>query len=238
MNRDISISDIAVGTLVLAAFIISGLFITSYIRDSISDSNQMFIRALKTDSQEEFDYYLSTNAGDTLAYGTLDAVDPVTWEDLDDSYLYVQRIKEVYTRHTREVTKKDSNGKEYTEEETYYSWDEVDREDKKSSMMFMGHEFSSENAIRFIPMYISTKEEVFSDTRYKYYGVPKSFNCTLLCTLDGGINVKTFYKDKDIEGVLKSEIDDANVIVIIFWFFWAFLFILIIVMCKREGVIP
>jgi hypothetical protein len=79
-------------------------------------------------------------------YGDLVAVDTVTYPEIDGEYMYVEKVKEKYTKHTRTVTKyKTVNGKRksYTTTETYWTWDRVGSEDKKcNEVTFCGITFN------------------------------------------------------------------------------------------------
>lgn len=67
------------------------------------DRNEVYNKAVKIDSQEMFSYGMRTNVGNAFIYGTLQAVDPVSYPEIDGSYMYVEKIKKLYTMHTHTV---------------------------------------------------------------------------------------------------------------------------------------
>lgn len=66
-------------------------------------------------------------------YGTLEALDPVSYPEIDGSYMYVEKIKKLYTMHTRTVAHMDANGNTTYTIETYWSWDYAGEESKAAS---------------------------------------------------------------------------------------------------------
>ena len=56
--------------------------------------------------------------------------------------MYLKKVKEQYTMHTREVTTTDTKGKKHTKIETYYTWDKVATIKKESTKVtFLGLEY-------------------------------------------------------------------------------------------------
>ena len=50
-----------------------------------------------------FQYGMDTNVGNAFVYGDLKAVDTVTYPEISGEYMYVEKVKERYTKHTRRV---------------------------------------------------------------------------------------------------------------------------------------
>lgn len=46
---------------------------------------------------------MRTNAGNAFVYGDLKAVDTVTYPEIGGEYIYIEKVKERYTMHTRQV---------------------------------------------------------------------------------------------------------------------------------------
>lgn len=93
---------------------------------------------------------MDTNVGNAFVYGDLKAVDTVTYPEISGEYMYVEKVKEKYTRHTRKV--RHSNGKTtwYTTE-TYWTWDRVGSEDIKcKEVSFCGVNFVSNKMIYMV----------------------------------------------------------------------------------------
>ena len=92
------------------------------------DKNEIYNKAVKIDSQEMFQYGMDTNIGNAFVYGELKAIDTVTYTEIGGEYMYVKKVKEKYTMHTRQVAHtRTVNGKTetyYTTEE-YWTWDKI-----------------------------------------------------------------------------------------------------------------
>ena len=97
------------------------------------DQNEKYNKAVKIETQDLFEYGMRTNIGNAFVYGDLLAVDTVTYPEIGGSYMYVEKVKERYTMHTRQVAHtRTVNGKTqtYYTTETYWTWDRVGSEDK------------------------------------------------------------------------------------------------------------
>ena len=138
--------------------------------------------------------------GNAFVYGDLKAVDTVTYEDIGGEYMYVEKVKERYTKHTRTVTKyRTVNGKRqaYTTTETYWSWDVVDRDSKKcEDVAFLGVVFDSDKIRIPGDRHIDTISGGYH-IRYKYYGVDAEHVGTIFTDLrDDTISDRTpFYRN-------------------------------------------
>ena len=128
----LSISIIAIG-------LILGIIISGKLSDRAKDKNSIYNKATHIESKELFEYAIRTNIGNAFVYGDLISLDPVTYDEIDGEYMYLKKVKEQYTMHTRTVTTKDSKGKTKTKIETYYTWDEVAAIKKESTKVtFLG----------------------------------------------------------------------------------------------------
>lgn len=90
-------------------------------------------KAIKIESQELFEYGMRTNAGNAFVYGDLKAVDTVTYPEIGGEYIYIEKVKERYTMHTRQVAHTTTmNGKTHTyyTTETYWTWDYAGSEER------------------------------------------------------------------------------------------------------------
>jgi len=187
------------------------------------DRNEKYNKAVKIESTYLFQYGMDTNVGNAFVYGDLKAVDTVTYPEIGGKYMYVEKVKEKYTQHTRTVTKtRTVNGKTetYTETETYWTWDEIDREDKRcKEITFCEIVFNSNKINLPYTDYIDTIKESYY-IRYKYYGVRTEFTGTIFtCLKDKTISDNTrFYNDMNIEETIKYVQSSGGEIV--FWIFW------------------
>lgn len=166
---------------------------------------------------------MDTNVGNAFVYGDLVAVDTVTFPEIGGEYMYVVKIKEEHTKHTRTVTYTDSNGNKKKKKETYWTWDEVNREEKMSRKVnFCGIEFNIEKIDIPEEEYIETIKES-SKIRYKYYGVSTNYTGTVFTDLrnqtipDG----TKFYEGKNIEETVEYLQSGGGII--LFWIAWVLL---------------
>lgn len=218
---EITKREILASISIIAIMLLIGVLIAGKISEYELDQNEKYNKAIKIDTQELFEYGMRTNVGNAFVYGDLKAVDTVTYPELDDSYMYVEKVKERYTKHTRTVSDYDDDGHKIGEhEEEYWTWDRVDSEHLKcGEISFLGHTFSSDKIIIPGEHYIATIKES-SKIRYKYYGVDTSFVGTIFTTLkDRTISNSTqFYENKSIEETVKHLESGSSVT--IFWIFW------------------
>lgn len=224
-KREIIASIAIVAILLIIGFIISGK-----ITDSENDKNSEYQKAVHITDSELFQYGMETNVGNAFVYGEIEPIDTVTFEEIGGQYLYVEKIKERYERHEREVTKKDKNGKEYKVKEEYYEWDTENWESNHvEEIQFCGIVFSYGKINLPGKKYIDTirgdrewswKSGEFVKVRYKYYGVSTNHTGTIYTRLsDNTISDNSpFYEDYTIEQTLERCTSGGGNI--IFWIAW------------------
>lgn len=211
---------------IVAIMLLIGVLIADKISDYKLDQNEKYTKAIKIETQELFEYGVRTNAGNAFVYGDLEAVDTVTYPELGGNYMYVEKVKERYTKHTRRVAHtKTVNGKTktYYTTETYWTWDRVGSEEKLcKELSFLGHIFSSEKIDLPGAEYIDTIKES-SHVRYKYYGTGLKFTGTIFAELrDETIpNNTPFYENQSIEETKKRL--ESRFGAVIFWIGWVVL---------------
>ena len=218
--------EILLSIAIIAVLLALGLWISDGITESQMDRNMVYDQALRVDSTDIFEYGMRTNVGNAFVYGDLKAVDTVSFPEINGEYMTVRKIKERYTKHTRTVTKtRTVNGKTqtYTEIETYWTWDEIDRETLRNERItFLGVEF--ERGKIDIPglRYLDTIKES-SKIRYQYYGTGTEFVGTIYTDLrDNTISDGSyFYENRTIDQTIKHL--KVPVGTIGFWIFWVFL---------------
>lgn len=109
-KREILASISIIAVLLLIGFIISGK-----ISVHLMDKNEKYNKAVKIKERNLFEYGMRTDIGNAFIYGDLEAVDTVTYPEIGGKYMYVQKVEEHYTRHTRKVAHtKTVNGKSHT----------------------------------------------------------------------------------------------------------------------------
>lgn len=217
---EITKREILASISIISVMLLIGVLISSKISEHQLDANEVYNKAVKIDNTDLFQYGMDTNVGNAFVYGDLVAVDTVTYPEIGGEYMYVEKVKEKYTKHTRTVTYKDSNGKTHTKKETYWTWDRVSSEDKRcDKISFCGITFDSNKIDLPNTDYIDTIKES-SHIRYKYYGVGTNYTGTIFTDLRNQTisdNTK-FYKDKNIEETVKQLESGGGVV--LFWIFW------------------
>lgn len=211
---------------IIAVMLLIGVLISSKISEHQMDKNEMYNKAVKIEDGELFQYGMDTNVGNAFVYGDLEAVDTVTYPEIGGEYMYVEKIKERYTMHTRQVAHtRTVNGKTktYYTTETYWTWDYAGSEDKTcKEISFLGHTFSSNKINLPSEEYIDTIYES-SHIRYKYYGVSTKHTGTIFTDLrDKTISDNTrFYKNMTIDETVERLESGGGLI--IFWIVWIIL---------------
>lgn len=217
---EITKREILASISIIAVMLLLGVLISSKISEYQLDANEIYNKAVKIDNTDLFQYGMDTNVGNAFVYGDLIAVDTVTYPEIGGEYMYIEKVKEKYTKHTRIVTYKDSNGKTHTRKETYWTWDRVSSEDKRcDKISFCGITFDSNKIDLPNTDYIDTIKES-SHFRYKYYGVGTNYTGTIFTDLrDQTILDNTqFYINKNIEETVKKLESGGRVV--LFWIFW------------------
>lgn len=227
-NFEITKREILASISIIAVMILFGILISSKISEHQMDKNEVYNKAVKIESQEMFQYGMDTNVGNAFVYGDLKAVDTVTYPEIGGEYMYVEKVKERYTKHTRRVAHtRTVNGKSktYYTTETYWTWDRVGSEDIKcKEVSFCGVNFTSNKIDLPGTDYIDTIKKS-SHVRCKYYGVGTEYKGTIFTDLrDKTISDNTnFYKNMSIEEAVKHLKSGGGEI--IFWVFWIILII-------------
>lgn len=223
---EITKREILASISIIAVMILIGVLISGKISEHQMDKNEIYNKAAKIESTDLFQYGMDTNVGNAFVYGDLEAVDTVTYPEIGGEYMYVKKVEEKYTMHTRQVAHTQKvKGKTHTyyTTETYWTWDRVGSEDIKcDEVSFCGVTFNSNKINLPSTDYIDTIKES-SHIRYKYYGIYTKYTGTIFTELrDKTISDKTdFYNNLNIEETVESLESGGGEI--IFWIFWILL---------------
>lgn len=220
---EITLREIIASISIVAVMLLIGFVIAGKIEAHQMDKNAEYYKAVHITDSEMFRYGMDTNLGNAFVYGNLQAVDPVTYPEIGGAYLYVEKVKERYTMHTRTVTTT-VNGKTHTRIETYWTWDRVgSKEIHSSNLRFLEIEFPYGKINIPDTDYIQTIKESGS-IRYKYYGCSTEYTGTIYTFLkDSTIkDGSEFYVNTDIENALKQKTSGIGL-----WLFWIFWIVLI-----------
>lgn len=235
MYRDIKITkrEIIASISIIAIMLIIGVAISQKITQVHVDEMSEYNKALHINTQNVFEHAMNTNIGNSLVCGDIKAKDTVSYSDVEGEYSFIERVKERYTMHIRTVTKtRTVNGKTqtYTDTETYWTWDEIGRDEKKCSGFFLlGNEFGYSQILnpKSFSYHIDTKKES-SDIRYVYNGSPTEFKGTVYCNLKkGSLSKISYYNNMNIEQVLDEL--DKDTWNIVFWIIWILLIVIAVI---------
>lgn len=224
MGEIITRREVIASFVIIAFMMIVGFFISDNITDWQNEQNAKYQKAIHIENDKDmFQYGMDTNIGNAFVYGELKAVEPVTYDEIDGEYMYVKKVKERYTMHTRRVAHTRKVGKTtqtYYTTETYWTWDWAGSDDKKcKNINFCGVTFDS-NKIDMPSQHLIDTIKESSHIRYKYYGVSTSHTGTIFTRLaDESISDNTkFYENESIDDVLKDKTTGGwN---ILFWTVW------------------
>lgn len=219
---EITKREILVSISIVAVMIAVGFLISGKISEHEMDKNEKYNKAVKINSQELFRHGMDTSVRDAFVYGELKAVDTVTYPELGGEYMYVKKVKEIYTQHTRTVTTVDGNGRTHTTTQTYWSWDAVSSEDIKcKEITFCGVKFPSNKVALPSKKYINTVNESYY-VRYNYYGIGTSYTGTIYTKLMNGTisDNSRFFENSNIEETISYLETESKGGVILFWIFW------------------
>lgn len=220
---EITKREIIASICIIAVMILFGVLISEKISEHQMDKNEVYNKAVKIESTDLFQYGMDTNVGNAFVYGDLVAIDTVTYPEIGGEYMYVEKVKERYTRHTRTKTYTDSNGKTKTKTEVYWTWDRVGSEDKLcDEVSFCNVTFDTNKIDIPYADYIDTIKESLH-VRYKYYGVGTNHTGTIFTELkDKTIKDNTsFYGNMTIDETV--EYLESGIGIYIFWIFWILL---------------
>ena len=141
--------EVLFSVIIVLVMLMLGLLIGNKISEGIAQEAERYMTATVIEDEQQFRYGMDTNFGNALVYGEIMTNSPVTYDEIGNGYIYIQKVKEHYTRHTRTVTKTDSNGKTHTETEVYYTWDRVWSDSRQTDTInFCGSDFPDRKSTR------------------------------------------------------------------------------------------
>ena len=224
---EITKREILASISIIAVMILFGVLISGKISEHQMDENEVYNKAVKIDNTDLFQYGMNTNIGNAFVYGDLEAVDTVTYPEIGGEYMYVEKIKERYTKHTKTVYEYDDEGNcTGSHEEEYWTWDEIDCDELFcDKVKFLGVEFDYGQIYKPYQSYIETiYDDYDGDIRYVYYGSGTKYTGTIYAELrDKTISNTNFYVDMNIEETIDYLESEGGEI--LFWISWIILII-------------
>lgn len=230
-NYEITKREVIVAIAVTLMLIGIGFLIGGVITDVVTEANENYYKALHIENDvDTFKYSLNTNVGYALCEGVASATEPVSIPEIQGEYFYIKKVKEEYTRHTRQVAHHytDSKGHSHTyyTTEVYYTWDYRNSWSWQSPQTnFLGVTFDNYkfNLASYNYQYDIQKES--SSIRYVYYVVPKEVYGTLFTNIvDNDITEPNFSRST-IEEIIADKEKSADFWVTVFWVAWVLIII-------------
>ena len=188
--------EVLFSVIIVLVMIFIGIFVSDAILQGAVSKSESYRTATVIENTDQFYYGMDTNFGNVLVYGDVSSNSSVTYDEIGGGFIYIEKNKEEYTRHTRTVTKTDSNGKKRTETEVYYTWDHVwsDRRHVEE-ITFHGRTFPYESIelpaerLNLDSVGVDNRMNyiyVGSDDRYYYNVVPMPMTGTIYTSLQNG----------------------------------------------------
>lgn len=215
---------------ITALLITIGFFVSDRILESATDKEKIYKTAIEVKTKEDFDYILRTEQGAFITESEVKAVKPVSFPNFKGEYTFIEKVKEVYTMHTRQVPIYDSKGKiTGYRTEIYWTWDYAGSEKKTSDKLRIHGKCCDVKAFNLIR---SVRKGGYqyesSDTRYYYRVIPKKFIASFIASAtDKGIQ-PLFGKhvslhEKNMDELMEYGKSSAKRAEILFWLIWSIL---------------
>lgn len=218
---EITPREILASITIIAVMIVVGMVIGNNIDNHILDQNEEYNRAIKIKHDDVFQYGMETNVGNAFVYGKLQPVDTVTYREIGGKYYYIEKIKERYTRHEKEVTETDRKGRKHTRIKVWYSWDKVSSDDKTcKNIIFAGKKFKSDKISFIDDSYIRTIYK-WSKVRYKYYGMKaKPIKGTVYTKLKNNTISECKLHRSGLKSTVEQYKEESGSAKFLFWIAW------------------
>lgn len=218
---EITKREIIASISIICFMLLIGLWIHNLINQHVTDKNEMYNKAIHIESKDLFEYSMNTNVGNAFIYGDMVALKPVSYDEIDGEYMYLKKVKERYTQHTRIVSYKCGKSTCHRTEH-YWTWDVVKRDYKMvDKVNFLDHEFNFNQFATPNTTHIKTIK-TSPRVRYKYYGVPTELTGTIFANLkdgDIGENVK-LHENLDSQATYEYLLHSGKYGLIAFWIIW------------------
>lgn len=215
---------------ITALLITIGFFVSDRILESATDKEKIYKTAIEVKTKEDFDYILRTEQGAFITESEVKAVKPVSFPNFKGEYTFIEKVKEVYTMHTRQVPIYGSKGKiTGYRTETYWTWDYASSKKKVSDKLKI-HEKKYDSKIFNLIKSVRKGGYQYesSDTRYYYRVIPKNFSASFIASAtDEGIQPlfgkKVSLHTETMEQLLEYGKSSARRAEILFWICWSLL---------------
>lgn len=204
-HREVTPREILVSIIIILIALSLGIGLVSAVENAMAETNEIYYKAIKIDNDDRmFHHAKRTDAGIALVYTDVKALDTVTFPEISGEFMYIEKVREDYTMHTRTVTETDSEGNTRTRTEVYYTWDYVGTESLVNKEVEIFGEIYSSTKFNFDKLMkelrltknnfigdgrLRLKSDGYvyrgSDTRYYYNYVPKEVKSNFLIDFSG-----------------------------------------------------
>lgn len=227
--------EVLFSAIIVFVMLLVGLFVSDAILQSAISKSEDYRTATIIENEDQFLYGMQTNFGHSLVYGEVSSDSFVTYDEIGSGFIYIEKHKEHYTRHTRTVTRTDSNGKKHTETEVYYSWDHVWSDSRHvDNITFMGETFQYDaidlpvERLNLDSISVGNRMNYIyegHDDRYYYNVTPLKITGTIFTSLrDNTINnTSELYRDMNPQEVISHMESNETVYTVVFWIIWILL---------------
>jgi len=160
----------------LAAFFIStGILIHNKILDRSDKLSRLYTTSIKVKNADEFNYSIDTKQGNVFTEGLLTTDTPVKFDEMDKSFLIIERYREKYIERTETYSCGTSDAPR-TCTRTVHEWDADGEEKLKSYEVEIHNRVYSTDMFDFSPQKIKASE-LIEGTKSYYYpeGEPSGF---------------------------------------------------------------
>lgn len=198
---------ISLGIFIGAVAIFGCSILRNIFIDHANSEIQKYNTAVRVEDNNKFNYAVDSRQGRIISSGEFKTKDPVKFENFKGEYTKIIRILEEYRPHT--YTTCDSKGKCRTH--TYYSWDEVSRETKKSNaVIFRDRKYSSSKFNFSSFEHEAEKKEIpvgfwERKKRYVFRVIDKELSGSFYAeTNENGLNNNILVHNKSLDELLES----------------------------------
>lgn len=232
--------EVLFSIVIICLMVVIGNALSDFIFQGLILRAEEFSTSTIITDKDQFSYAMSTDFGSSLVYGDVTTTSPVTYDEIGEKYIYIEKVKQHYTMHTKTVTKKVGK-KKITETKTYYTWDRVSSDNKMSeTIMFLGVEFNSD--ILKLPTHRLDLDSIDVDNRGnyiyetskdRYYYIVTDLKLTGTVKADlknNTMNISSsFYNNQTPEQVKEMVKNDVSFAITLFWVIWIVLIVAVLI---------
>lgn len=189
--------EVLFSVIIVLVMIFIGIFVSDAILQGAVSKSESYRTATVIENTDQFYYGMDTNFGNVLVYGDVSSNSSVTYDEIGGGFIYIEKNKEEYTRHTRTVTKYES----------------IELPAERLNLDSVG----VDNRMNYI--------YVGSDDRYYYNVVPMPMTGTIYTSLQNGTinDSSALFRDMTPEQVIAHMEQNETIYTVVFWVIWVLL---------------